>query len=81
MITLPAFYRIDRPEQINALLTGIAFECPLGGYPADCMIAELRELSIGERLDRLRALTPDEKRHLYREHLLCLQSREIENNA
>jgi hypothetical protein len=81
MMTPQAFNRIDKPEQINALLTGIAFKCPLDGNAEGCVIAELHELPIRERLDRLGALTPDQKRCLYREHLLCLQSREIENTA
>ena len=75
-MTLRTFYRIDEPEQIDALLTGIAFQCPLGGNPADCVIADIREMSIHERLASLAALTPEQKRSLYLQHLACLQDRE-----
>lgn len=81
MVTLRAFSGIDRPEQIEALLTGIAFRCPLGSYRAECVLGEYHDLPIRERLDRLAALTPAQRRVLYRRHLTCLEERESGDSA
>ena len=81
MMTSQAFSRIGQPEQIEALLTGIAFRCPLGSYRKECVLGEYRELTVRERLDRLAALTPAQKRSLYHQHLSCLDKREREDIA
>jgi hypothetical protein len=76
MMTSKAFSRIDEPEQIEVLLTGIAFQCPFGSYRRECVLGEYRGLPVRKWLDRLAELTPAQKRDLYHQHLSCLEQRE-----
>ncbi len=60
-------------KHVRAMLTGIIFECPLGGNPVDCMCHDLRKLPAGEKFAWIRAMSDEDCVALYRKHTHCLE--------
>lgn len=62
-------------KQLRAMVVGLAFECPLGGNPSDCMCHSIREMPAGERFEWVKRLSDDECLDLFRKHSLCLEKK------
>lgn len=59
-------------DNINAIIFGLAMECPLdGGNPDDCKFYQLRKLSVKERWKYVRTMSLEEKFRAYHRHKEC----------
>ena len=59
----------------RTLLTGLLFECPLGGNPTDCQLCAIRQRPVSERLQYLRDLSDAEAERTYESHVCCLRQK------
>lgn len=64
-----------RKQDLRALLTGLVFECPVGGNPVDCQLCEIRQRAVADRLQYLRDLSDAEAERLYASHKRCLRDK------
>ncbi|MHC5068435.1 MAG: hypothetical protein ACYTF0_07570 [Planctomycetota bacterium] len=63
------------PSTLRAMVTGLAVGCPFEHALENCVLAQLRQIPLAQRLARLQQMSVDELRDIYRQHLACQQRR------
>lgn len=65
----------QRAEILDNVLS-LAVGCPVDHCnPADCPLAEIRQLELGKRLEWLKSLSDDELVYLNSYHYICLKTK------